>query len=67
MIKCTSCEGDLSEPVICHSWYEFYEHCYVAHPSERLYIRQVPFNISGRTKKQIVSNAEQTYLQEWII
>lgn len=62
MVICTSCDD-----IECRSWYEFFEHCYIAHPTERQHVRQVPFNISGRTKMQIIVNAEDTYLQEYLI
>lgn len=62
MIRCTSCEN-----IRCGSWYEFYEHVYAAHPTERMFVRTAPVNISGRTKMQIVVNAEDTYLREYII
>ncbi len=63
-IRCDSCE---EYGIICDSWYTFFEHCYIAHPTQRELIRQLPFNLSGRTRKQIVKMAEETYLKEWII
>lgn len=63
-IICTSCE-DFDIKFI--SWKQFFDHVYDAHPHERCHVTQIPFNISGRNKKQIVEVAEATYLNEYLI
>lgn len=62
MINCESCDD-----MVCDSWHSFFTHVYVAHPTQRWFLTRKVFNVSGRSKSEIVSDANTTWLSEYVI